>query len=305
MSKPEVEIDELEALLAGLDEDIEAIAAAETTPVVEAPKAAEPAAEIELDEADLAALEEIEQPQSEVAEKVTAKDLTQEALTELPQDNVIAARELTEEQQAEELALIEEGIGEEVDEVEALLASVEAAEPTKPEPVEPKREEVVDDFSPSSDLRTYIDPDQLREDLAFTQTNISLAMTRQASLFAHYSMLAHKAQFQADRADQQVDLVEAQLDQKYRDAFASAGTKATENMIKSAIIKDTKYQKTLMRKHEAKAIAEMVKSAADSFRHRRDMLIQVGADLRAEAQGSVRTKEHPGAAALAALGKTA
>lgn len=303
MSKPEVEIDELEALLAGLDEDIEAIAVAETTPEVEAPKAAEPVEEIELDEADLAALEE--QP---VVEKVTAEELAVEELVpETPQEAVIEARKITEEEQAEELKLVEEGVGEpEIDEVEALLAEVEASAPqTKPAEPEPKREDALDHFTPESDLRTFIDPDQLKEDLAFTQSNISLAMTRQASLFAHYSMLAHRAQFQADRADQQVDLVEAQLDQKYRDAFATAGTKATENMIKSAIIKDGKYQKAVMRKHEAKAIAEMVKSAADSFRHRRDMLIQVGADLRAEAQGGVRTKEHPGAGALAAMSRTA
>lgn len=296
MSK-EVEIDELEALLAGLDDDIEAIAAAEKESVVEAPKAAEPAVEIDLDEADLAALEE----QPVVAEKVAAEELVPEA----PQEAVIEAPKLTEEEQAEELKLVEEGIGDpepEIDEVEALLAEVEAtAPPVEPEPV--AKPEPVEKFEPESNLKTFIDTDRLSEDLSFTQTNISLAMTRQASLFAHYSMLAHKAQFQADRADQQVDLVEAQLDQKYRDAFATAGTKVTENMIKSAIIKDSKYQAALIRKHESKAIAEMVKSAADSFRHRRDMLIQVGADLRAEAQGGVRTKEHPGASALEAMGR--
>jgi len=294
MSK-EVEIDELEALLAGLDDDIEAIAAAEKEPVVEAPKAVEPAVEIDLDEADLAALEE----QPVVAEKVAAEELVPEA----PQEAVIEAPKLTEEEQAEELKLVEESVGDpepEIDEVEALLAEVEATAP----PVEPVvKPEPVEKFEPESNLKTFIDTDRLSEDLSFTQTNISLAMTRQASLFAHYSMLAHKAQFQADRADQQVDLVEAQLDQKYRDAFATAGTKVTENMIKSAIIKDSKYQAALIRKHESKAIAEMVKSAADSFRHRRDMLIQVGADLRAEAQGAVRTKEHPGASALEAMGR--
>ena len=296
MSK-EVEIDELEALLAGLDDDIEAIAAAEKELVVEAPKTVEPAVEIDLDEADLAALEE----QPVVVEKVAAEELVPEA----PQEAVIEAPKLTEEEQAEELKLVEESVGDpepeiEIDEVEALLAEVEATAP----PVEPVvKPEPVEKFEPESNLKTFIDADRLSEDLSFTQTNISLAMTRQASLFAHYSMLAHKAQFQADRADQQVDLVEAQLDQKYRDAFATAGTKVTENMIKSAIIKDSKYQAALIRKHESKAIAEMVKSAADSFRHRRDMLIQVGADLRAEAQGGVRTKEHPGASALEAMGR--
>lgn len=201
------------------------------------------------------------------------------------------------------------------DEIDALLAAAEEAPPvviyTDPTPTvkahAPRYEEAEERFVPESDLKTFIDIDRLKADLDFTETNISLAMTRQASLFAHYSTLAHQAQFQADRADQQVDLIEAQLDQKYRDAFVTAGQKVTENMIKAAIIKDDKYQKAMLRKNEAKAIAEMVKSAADSFRHRRDMLIQVGADLRQQAQGEVRTKEkeHPGHAALEALGRRA
>ncbi len=199
------------------------------------------------------------------------------------------------------------------DEIDALLAAVEEAPPVvvyvDPTPTvkvtTPRYEEEEERFVPESDLKTFIDIDRLKADLDFTETNISLAMTRQASLFAHYSTLAHQAQFQADRADQQVDLVEAQLDQKYRDAFVTAGQKVTENMIKAAIIKDDKFQKAMLRKNEAKAIAEMVKSAADSFRHRRDMLIQVGADLRQQAQGEVRTKEHPGHAALEALGRRA
>lgn len=193
------------------------------------------------------------------------------------------------------------------EEIDALLAAaeVEAAQAVSIAATSVVDEEPKECFVPESDLRTFLDMDKLKADLEFTETNISLAMTRQAALFAHYSTLAHQAQFQADRADQQVDLVEAQLDQKYRDAFATAGQKVTENMIKASIIKDDKYQKAMLRKHEAKAIAEMVKSAADSFRHRRDMLIQVGADLRQQAQGAVRTQEHPGQAALEALGRRA
>lgn len=147
-------------------------------------------------------------------------------------------------------------------------------------------------------LKTFIDPDQLQGDLEISESNLSKAMIRQAPLFARYSALAAKAQFQADRADQQVDLVEAELDSDIRDDMNAKGVKITESMVKAAVIRHPKYQKAVTRYNEAKAIAEMVKTAADSFRHRRDMLIQMGADRREEMKGAVRVQEHPGSAAL-------
>jgi len=156
-------------------------------------------------------------------------------------------------------------------------------------------------FAPGNELSTFIEADRLKQDLEFSDANISTAMTRQAPLFAHYSTLAHKAQYQADRAKQHCELVEAQLNQAFRDQFISEGVKYTEKMIESAIIRDAGYQAAMKKRHEASAIAEMVKSAADSFRHRRDMLIQVGADLREEKKGSPVVKEHPGVAAMNSL----
>ncbi|MEG0063023.1 MAG: hypothetical protein RR740_00320 [Pseudomonas sp.] len=150
-------------------------------------------------------------------------------------------------------------------------------------------------------LKTFIDADQLQADLAFTTTNISLAMTRQAALFAHYSRLAADATYQSDRSKQQVELLEATLNQRFRDSLITAGTKFTEKSIDSMVIQDASYQEAQERAHEARAIAKMVETAADSFRHRKDMLIQVGADLRMEKQGELRMKEHPGEAAKRAM----
>lgn len=158
-------------------------------------------------------------------------------------------------------------------------------------------------YVPSAPLKTFVDPQRLDEDLSFSTTNLSMAMTRQAALFAHYSRLAAEATYQADRAKQQVELAEAELDQTFRDSLTAAGTKFTEAMIKSMIIKDSGYQAAQSRAYEAKAIGKMIGSAADSFDHRKDMLIQCGADAREEKKGNLRMKEHPGEAAVAAMEK--
>lgn len=184
--------------------------------------------------------------------------------------------------------------------IEALLAASTAAAPADPTasaPIKPKST-VRPTFSAAGPLKTFIDADKLQDDLNFTTTNISLAMTRQAALFAHYSRFSAEATYQSDRCKQQVDLLYANLDQQFRDSMTTAGTKFTEKTLESLIIKDTSYQEAQTRAHEARAIAKMVETTAESFKHRKDMLIQVGADLRQEKSGSgLVVREHPGAAA--------
>lgn len=184
--------------------------------------------------------------------------------------------------------------------IEALLAASTAAAPADPTasaPIKPKST-VRPTFSAAGPLKTFIDADKLQDDLNFTTTNISLAMTRQAALFAHYSRFSAEAAYQSDRCKQQVDLLYANLDQQFRDSMTTAGTKFTEKTLESMIIKDGSYQEAQTRAHEARAIAKMVETTAESFKHRKDMLIQVGADLRQEKSGSgLVVREHPGAAA--------
>ena len=283
----DVDYDELEALLAGLEEPEVAAPEPEPEPIVEAVVEAGPDYE--------------DGPEVEGREERTAKS---EPVAEVPSAGPIAEepakrtrrtkKEMEAARAAETAAAVIEVepepvvVEEEFDEVEALIA---AAEPTvaPAAKLEERYEEAFEEFSPESNLKTFIKAEQLQADLDFSQLSLSNAQMRQASLFAHYSMLAHQAQFQADRAYQQVDLLEAQLDQKYRDAFTTSGTKVTENVIKSAIIKDERYQAAMLRKHEAKAIAEMVKSASDSFRHRRDMISVMSYDTREERKGEMRT----------------
>lgn len=188
-------------------------------------------------------------------------------------------------------------------ELDALLAGVEAAPTPKPVVTAPVKPVAVTATKKAGALNTFIDADQLQRDLHFTEATINDGMTRQAALFAHYARLSADATYQSDRAKQQVDLLEAQLNQRFRDAMIAAGTKFTEKSIDAMVIQDSSYQAAQERAHEAKAIASMVASAADSFRHRKDMLIQVGADLRLEKQGELRMKEHAGERALAQLEK--
>jgi hypothetical protein len=211
-----------------------------------------------------------------------------------PEPEVPAPVALEGDDDAEMEALLAASVDESADLATATAAPAGTAKSITPKTIRPT-------FNPSGDLKTFIDPDRLQDDLNFSTNNISLAMTRQAALFAHYSNLSAQAAYQHDRAKQQVELLEANLDQKFRDSLTMAGTKFTETSLKSLITKDSSYQAAVTRAHEARAIAKMVDTAADSFRHRKDMLIQVGADLREEKKGNLVMKEHPGQAATRAM----
>ncbi|UKL14962.1 hypothetical protein hairong_057 [Pseudomonas phage hairong] len=225
----------------------------------------------------------------EVAETVAIKDAVVEP-DSAGDEEVPAPTAVEGDDDAEMEALLAASVDESADLATATAAPAGTAKSITPKTIRPV-------FNPSGDLKTFIDPDRLQDDLNFSTNNISLAMTRQAALFAHYSNLSAQAAYQHDRAKQQVELLEANLDNKFRDSLTMAGTKFTETSLKSLITKDSSYQAAVTRAHEARAIAKMVDTAADSFRHRKDMLIQVGADLREEKKGNLVMKEHPGQAA--------
>ncbi|UIS24623.1 hypothetical protein S21ZY_061 [Pseudomonas phage ZY21] len=231
-------------------------------------------------------------------------EATQEALdavVELPKEPVVV------EPEPEPVVVAEEPKGDDEptdEELEALLAAVpEVAPAPKAAVTSPSKPVSVTPTKKAGGLNTFIDADQLQRDLHFTELTINDGMTRQAALFAHYARLSADATYQSDRAKQQVELLEATLNQRFRDSMVAAGTKFTEKAIDAMVIQDSSYQAAQERAHEAKAIASMVASAADSFRHRKDMLIQVGADLRLEKQGELRMKAHPGQSALDNLEK--
>lgn len=132
----------------------------------------------------------------------------------------------------------------------------------------------------------FINQTALKEDLAFSPNTIDDAMMTQASLFAHYATQAAKAQLQADRLKSQVELVEAMIDKEIRDEANDLSKKITEALVEKSIRLDARYQEAVNNYNEAKMVATMTKSVTEAFTQRRDMLVQIGKDLREERGGS-------------------
>lgn len=134
----------------------------------------------------------------------------------------------------------------------------------------------------------FIDPDQLALDVSFFRENLSEAFSNQAALFSFYGGKAHDAQKEADKSKIALEIMEARIDKEIREDMIAEGTKVTEKMVENAIKRDSRYQKAQMRLVDAKHIAGLCRTAVDAFAHRRDMLVQSGADVRKDMEGSMR-----------------
>ncbi len=140
---------------------------------------------------------------------------------------------------------------------------------------------------PTIKVRNYIDSTKLRADLGYTTTNLSDAMMTQASLFAHYGEQAAKASRQVDNLKLVLENTEAAVYRLIRDDVASKGEKVTEALLEKLVTRHARVIQAKRNLNEAKQIEAVAKIAVESFRHRRDMLVQQGLIMREEMKGDL------------------
>lgn len=83
----------------------------------------------------------------------------------------------------------------------------------------------------------------------------------------------------------------ARCDQLAREDMKAAGIRATEKMVENTVITHPKYLEVQEEYHNAKRISGLLKAARDAMIHRRDMLIQLGATVRAEGAADISIRE--------------
>lgn len=140
------------------------------------------------------------------------------------------------------------------------------------------------------EIEKFIDVKQLQTDLAFSDADLESAMMLQASLFAHYGVIAAKASQQVDQAKMNMDIVEARLDKAIRDRAAVDGEKTTEKGITQEISRKSAFVEAQKTVSDAKMVDSLARSAMEAFRHKRDMLVQIGLISREEMKGEVSIK---------------
>lgn len=140
-------------------------------------------------------------------------------------------------------------------------------------------------------VKDFIDATQMKIDLAYSDNDLTTAMMNQASLFSYYGVLAAKASNQVDVIKMLLENTEAAVYQIERSKATSEGEKVTEAMLEKRVARHSRVIGMKKALNDAKRVEATGKIAVEAFRHRRDMLVQMGLISREEMKGELRIVE--------------
>lgn len=122
----------------------------------------------------------------------------------------------------------------------------------------------------------------VRDLLTIDETNLSNEYARQASLYGWVVVLVAEAELEASLAKQSRELSYAEAYEYWRKELEKIHGKVTEAMVSAAVTADGDYiaAKTFESKKESEH--RLLRGIADALKMRADMLISLGAHLRAE-----------------------
>ena len=116
------------------------------------------------------------------------------------------------------------------------------------------------------------------KDLACAEETINTDLMDQPSLYTWVSVLKEEADAEYQEKKMSLDLVEAELDSKYRTRME----KPTENKIAKAIIRDDDYIESKTEVIQARRAVGILKAWEEGFRQRKEVLIALASNFRAQ-----------------------
>lgn len=137
-------------------------------------------------------------------------------------------------------------------------------------------------------VKIFFDPAEYKKDVRINPTDLSSAMADQASLFTHYGELLTQAMYELDKWKDIEAIRVAKADRTIRDRAAADGSKLTEASIEKEISRHPEVVALRLTINKAKHQVELGKVVVESFKQRRDMLVQLGASDRENLKGEQR-----------------
>lgn len=134
-------------------------------------------------------------------------------------------------------------------------------------------------------------PNVLAQDLAVNQSALSETFATHAERFAWYATAYELAMAYEAGLKEETARTYARVDHQVRTAARDAGVKLTEKMVENSVITHALYLEVQEEYLSAKAHTGLLKVARDAMIHRRDMLIQMGANYRAEGAADISLRE--------------
>lgn len=134
----------------------------------------------------------------------------------------------------------------------------------------------------------YIDPAQLKRDVAINPNRIDEAMATNAQTFVYYATQAAQARGQWERMKAAFEILESKLDNKHRKILKDDNAKTTEAQIRAAIVGDPTWKSANSRMIDCRTVYDLASDAKEAFMMRRDAILQMAKDQREERSGELR-----------------
>lgn len=127
----------------------------------------------------------------------------------------------------------------------------------------------------------------IADDAGFTEATLDDNMIRQPALVAHYGQVLAKMQYSMDSAKQMLEIQESKSARALRDEAAADGKKITEALINSTLPTVSEVAHARRIYNQSKSDFEGMKIALEALRHKKDMMVQIGVNRRAEIEGKI------------------
>lgn len=132
-----------------------------------------------------------------------------------------------------------------------------------------------------------------QEDLSIDPADINTCIVNHPAQFAWYATAYELCNDHEQRLKAKLDRMYAQLDCSVRIEAEAHGIKMTEPKIKNTILDRPEYVETQTAYFEASRNTGLAKAARDAMMHRKDMLVNLASNYRAEGSSDISLKtEH-------------
>lgn len=122
----------------------------------------------------------------------------------------------------------------------------------------------------------------LEDDIRIRAHDLDAEFLEQARKFSWWAMVAELAKDQVGRVKYELEQLYARLDAMKRAEAVAAKVKKTEKMVENEVITSPDYQVKYKEYLEAKKHYGMLQAGREAFVQRKEMLISLGANYRAE-----------------------
>ena len=133
----------------------------------------------------------------------------------------------------------------------------------------------------------------LYESVSIERTNINEEFIRVPADLAYWGEQCARSERDEAEAKAELERVEASLYKKHRALLELASGKITESMVNAEVVNSAQYHGARESLIEASEAVKHCKSVTEAVKSKRDMLISLGAQMRAERSGIPQINEEP------------